>query len=182
MSPLLRRLASPRLSLQTHRPLCPDVITSAAHRKSVFSSISLPPKYKLFRRKVNQASSQFAHRPSLGTMKCSFTVPMPASVYLRRLQTGSTDTSFRCVALFPAEPTSFWPSEGKGTLFNVAAFHLSTQTDKTHSLVLLLSATRPDFEELLKTTAVEHLPTNYIPILSEILNQPDLDLTVLLLG
>lgn len=124
MSPLLRRLASPRLSLQTHRPLCPDVITSAAHRKSVFSSISLPPKFKLFRRKVNQASSQFAHRPSLGTMKCSFTVPMPASVYLRRLQTGSTDTSFRCVALFPAETTSFWPSEGKGTLFNVAAFHL----------------------------------------------------------
>lgn len=107
---------------------------------------------------------------------------MPASVYLRRLQTGSTDTSFRCVALFPAEPTSFWPSEGKGTLFNVAAFHLRSLRQSLKQTKHTLSATRPDFEELLKTTAVEHLPTNYIPILSEILNQPDLDLIVLLLG
>lgn len=124
MLPLLSCLASPRLSLQTHRPLCPDVITSAAHRKSVFSSISLPPKFKLFRQK-SEPGLVSVRPPALpGMMKCSFTVPMPASVYLRRVQTGSADTSFRCVALFPAEPTSSWPSEGRGALFNVAAFHL----------------------------------------------------------
>lgn len=66
VSPLLRHLALPwRLSAHTHWPLCPGVIASAAHRKSVFSSISLPPKFKLFCRKVNQASSQFAHRAAL---------------------------------------------------------------------------------------------------------------------
>lgn len=59
-------------------------------------------------------------------MKRLFTVALPASVYLTlACRQEATDTSFRCVALFPAEPTvSFWPSEGTAALFNVAAFHL----------------------------------------------------------
>lgn len=104
----------------------PNVITSAAHRKSVFASISLPPKFKLFCRKSEPGLVSVRPPSRRGMMKCSFTVVMPASAYLTpACRQEATDTSFRCVALFPAEPTFFfWPSQGKAALFNVAAFHL----------------------------------------------------------
>lgn len=94
---------------------------------------------------MNQAWSQFAHRPVPTRPDPSRPAPwnddalihrpdarLCCSVYLtpaRRQE--AADTSFRCVALFPAEPTFFfffffWPSEGKAALFNVTASHLGS--------------------------------------------------------
>lgn len=110
---------------------------------------------------------------------------LPASVYLTSAcRQEATDTSFRCVAPFPAEPTFFfWPSQGKCLMLLLFIWAPCLGHSGRQNTLPGFTAVskRPDFEELLlnncSCSLANHLPMHYI---TEMLNRPYSDLQVLI--